>query len=168
MILTNISKLLKKLKTPEPIIDIYYWQEIREMLVIELQNKKSYHAKKALTIEVPEQQGEILTKEEMRVFNRYQHHIQMANLFHVTIEIVNNLFDGTKDLYKDYLIEKHKSIIERSDTMHKMIVDLEKLYKEVDLWKRMWKSEASLYMNSLDISYKLAQRIKSISHDSKN
>ena len=168
MILSNTSMLLKKLEDPAPMIDIYFWADIKRILVDELQRKKEYHAKKAMACKVVAEGEGLPSKEESREFNRYQYHIQSANLHHVTIQVVTHLANGLEEIYQYYQVEKHDNNIKHSKVMQNMVSDLDKLYKEVCFYKKLWKAEAGLHSDFLEISIQLAQRVKDLSHDSKN
>lgn len=167
MILSNTSKLLKKLQDPEPIINIGYWMELKLLVTSELTGRKKYHAERAFQLKPVLADGEDLpTEEESKQYKTYQHHIRSANLFHATVLFIEAITKGLKEINEYYQIEKHRGNIKQSDNVMLMISDINKLYKEVDFWQRNWKSEAALYQDLLHLFISQTQQIKAQPHDS--
>ncbi len=159
---------MDKLRDPDPILNLPFWQSVVATLLKEIEQKKVYHARQAAATQPLERVGdELPTPTEAQQYQRYQYHIETANLFFALGQTLSLLLEGAEDLHSWYLTLQHQSNLRINQRLQQLIIDHDRLYKEVLFWQQNYHQEIQLHTETTAIAYRLAKRLKALSNDRK-
>lgn len=142
MVYNNIAKIMDRLKRPDPITNLAYWELIKNNLKKELEEKKIQKANSALRYKNSKDDLlEIDPKQAQRSLRYEQLVTEEANQYYALIIYLDMLFEAVQEMQSDWVAARNAEA-KAQRAYHKMIHDLEEQRKTIITLKEVMQSSS--------------------------